>query len=119
MSASLDSASDWNFRVQEQRLVVVKTKNDKIRKAAVLDTLSGLMFAIEIPNEVAVEDLIVDKEVFANLKVYTLKDASGVEEDFVGFFKDLDINQTMENFIRAYWVYPGKIRFELIEAEEP
>jgi hypothetical protein len=119
MSASLDSASNWNFRVFEKRLIVVKTKNENVRKAAVLDTLTGLMFAVEASSEVSMQDLAVDKEYFADLKIYTSKDSSGADKDFLGFFNDLDVNQNVENFIRAYWVYPGKIRFELTEIEEP
>jgi hypothetical protein len=118
MSASSDVASDWNFRVQEQRLIAVKTKNEKVRKAAVLDTLSGLMFAVDISSELAIEDLVVDKEYFADLKVYTSKNVDGVDKDLIGFFEALDVNQSMENFIRAYWLYPAKIKFEILGVEE-
>ena len=47
MSASLDLESDWNFRVFDKRLVVVKTKNESVRKVAVLDVLTNLMFAVD------------------------------------------------------------------------
>ena len=119
MSASLDVESDWNFRVFDKRLVVAKTKNESIRKAAVLDVLTSLMFTVEVPERVPMGELILEKEYLADLRVYTSKNIEGVEEDFVNFFEALDIDQSIEDFIKAYWVYPSKIRFELIDVEEP
>jgi hypothetical protein len=40
-----------------------------------------------------------------------------VATDFVEFFEVLDVDQTAEDFIKAYWLYPSYIRFELVEAE--
>ncbi len=119
MSASLDKASDWNFRVFEKRLIVVKTKIESVRKAAVLDVLTNLTFGVEVPDGILMQKLNVDEQYLANLRVYTSKDVTGVDSDFIDFFETLDIDQNIEDFIRAYWVYPSKIRFELIDLEEP
>jgi hypothetical protein len=119
MSASWDIASDWNFRVFDKRLLVVKTKNESVRKVAVLDVLTNLTFAVELPETISIQELIVDKEYLADLRVYTAKNVEGVDRDFVNFFEALDIDQSIEDFIKAYWVYPSKIRFELEDIEEP
>jgi hypothetical protein len=119
MSASWDIASDWNFRVFDKRLVVVKTKNESVRKVAVLDVLTNLMFAVELPDTISMQELSVEKEYLADLRVYTAKNVEGVDKDFVNFFEALDIDQSIEDFIKAYWVYPSKIRFELVGIEEP
>jgi hypothetical protein len=119
MSASRDIASDWNFRVFDKRLIVVKTKNESVRKVAVLDVLTDLTFAIEVPGTISMQQLSVEKEYLANLRVYTAKNVEGVDKDFVNFFEALDIDQSIEDFIKAYWVYPSKISFELVDIEEP
>jgi hypothetical protein len=119
MSASWDIASDWNFRVFDKRLIVVKTKNESVHKVAVLDVLTNLMFAVEVPDTISMQELSVEKEYLANLRVYTAKNVEGVDRDFVNFFEALDIDQSIEDFIKAYWVYPSKIRFELEDIEEP
>jgi hypothetical protein len=63
---------------------------------------------------------VFDKRlIVVNLRVYTAKSVEGVEGDFVNFFEALDIDQSIEDFIKAYWVYPSKIRFELVDIEEP
>ena len=119
MSASLDTESDWNFRVFDKRLIVVKTKNESVRKIAVLDVLTNLMFVVEVPEMVSMGELGDENEYLANLRVYTSKNLEGVEGDFLNFFEVVDIDQNIEDFIRAYWIYPSKIRFELIDLEEP
>jgi len=119
MSASLDIESDWNFRVFDKRLVVVKAKNDGARKVAVLDVLTNLPFAVEVPDMISMQELSVGKEYLANFRVYTSKNLEGVDEDFINFFEALDVDQSIEDFIKAYWIYPSKIRFELIDVEEP
>ena len=63
LSASLNRQANWNYRKTEQRLVVIKTKNQKVRKAAALDILTNLPFAIEIPENISMEDLQAEKEV--------------------------------------------------------
>ena len=119
MSASLDMESDWNFRVFDKRLVVVKAKNDEVRKIAVLDVLTNVPFAVEVPEIVSMQELVVGNEHLANLRVYTSKNVEGVDKEFTNFFEALDIDQSIEDFIKAYWIYPSKIRFELIDIEEP
>ena len=119
MSASLDVASDWNFRVLDKRLIIVKTKNDNARKAAVLDVLTNIPFTIEVPNMLSIQELRVHQNFLANLRVYTSKNLEGIDKDFTDFFEALDIDQNIEDFIKAYWIYPTKIRFELTELEEP
>jgi len=119
MSASLDVESNWNFRVFDKRLVVVKAKNDGARKIAVLDVLTTLSFASEVPDRISMQELNVGTEYLANLRVYTSKSLEEVNEDFINFFEDLDVDQSIEDFIKAYWIYPSKIRFELIDVEEP
>jgi len=119
MSASLDVATDWNFRVFDKRLIVVKGKNENARKAAVLDVLTNIPFTIEVPDMVSMEELKVDQNFLANLRVYTSKNLEGVDKNFTDFFEALDIDQSIEDFIKAYWIYPSKIRFELIDVEEP
>jgi hypothetical protein len=121
MSASLDNVGSkvWNFRVQDKRLIVVKTKNESVRKAAVLDVLSNLAFAVEVSGELSFEDLKISGEYLATLKVYTSKNLDGIDKEFYNFFDAVDIDQAIEDFIKAYWVYPSKIRFQLAEVEEP
>ena len=68
---------------------------------------------------ISMQELSVGKEYLANLRVYTSKNLEGVDGDFIDFFEDLDVDQSIEDFIKAYWIYPSKIRFELIDVEEP
>jgi hypothetical protein len=119
LSATLNEDTSWNFRVSDQRLIVIKTKNEKVHKAAALDILTNLPFAITIPENISIENLEQEKEYLAHLKVYTSKNLQGIDKDFVNFFEALDIDQAIEDFIKAYWIYPDKIKFELIEVEEP
>jgi hypothetical protein len=118
MTTSLDFTSNWNFRVFDKRLIVVKAKNDRVRKIAVLDVLTNLPFAVEVPELVSMQELTNSKEYLANLRVYTSKNMEGIDKDFIGFFEAIDIDQNIEDFIKAYWIYPDKIRFELVEVEE-
>ncbi len=119
MSTSSDLGTDWNFRVFDKRLIVVKTKNESVRKVAVLDVLTNLMFAVEVPDVISMNELGGDKEYLANLRVHTAKNFDSVDKDFIDFFEVLDVDQSIEDFIKAYWIYPSKIRFELVEIEEP
>jgi hypothetical protein len=119
LSASLNQETDWNFRKTDQRLIVIKTKNANIHKAAALDALTNLTFALEVLENIPMESLQLEKEYLTQLKVYTSKSLEGIDKEFFNFFNALDIDQDMENFIKAYWVYPSKLRFELIEVEEP
>ena len=109
---------DWNFRVTEQRLIVIKTINTRIHKAAVSDILTNVSFALNIHPVYPIEKLEIGKEYLARLNVFTSKNLNGIDKDFISFFETVDVNQSIEDFIRAYWVYPTKIRFDLIEVEE-
>ena len=71
MTATSNLDRDWNFRIFEKRLVIIKTKNDNARKVAVLDVLTNLMFAVEVPEAISIQELGVEKEYLVNLKVYT------------------------------------------------
>jgi hypothetical protein len=119
LSASLNQETDWNFRKTDQRLIAIKTKNAIIHKAAALDVLTNLSFALEAPENIPMENLQLEKEYLAQINVYTSKSLEGIDKEFFNFFDALDIDQDIENFIKAYWVYPTKIRFELVEVEEP
>lgn len=120
MSASLgQDREQWNFRLTTQRLIVVKTVAANVRKAAVLDVFTNLSIALNIPETFAMETFQVDNQYLASFKVYTSKDLKGVDSEFVNFFGALDVDQSIEDFIKAYWVYPSKIWFELVEVEEP
>jgi hypothetical protein len=119
LSAALSQKTDWNYRVVEYRLIRVKTKNEAARRVAVVDILTNLPIALNVAPDLPMEKLQTGKEYLANINVYTSKDARGVSKDFQSFFQALDVNQGIEDFIKAYWVYPGKIRFLLTDAEEP
>ena len=122
LSSTLDSdkkEKEWNFRITSQRLVLIKTKNAQIRKAAAIDVQTNLSFALNIPQDYDFDSLQTDKQYYATFKVYTSSDLQGVDSDFTNFFEALDVDQTPEDFIKAYWVYPAKVRFELQEVEEP
>jgi hypothetical protein len=122
LSASLNIESDWNFRVLEKRLVVVKTIAENIGKVAVLDVSSNVMFTVEVKENVSatpISQLTAGKEYLFNIRVLTSKNLDDVKEDAISFFEAVDIEQSMDDFIKAYWLYPSKIRFQLVEAEEP
>ncbi|HEX7483146.1 MAG TPA: hypothetical protein VF350_06740 [Candidatus Bathyarchaeia archaeon] len=119
MSATLNQDTNWNYRKTDQRLIVIKTKNENVRKAATLDVLTNLTFAVNVPENISMESLIPEKEYLAQLKVYTSKSLEGIDKEFINFFDALDVDQALEDFIKAYWIYPSKIRFELIDLEEP
>ena len=93
--------------------------NQDVRKVSVVDVLTGLPLPLNVPTEIPMEAIELEKDYLATLKVYTLKNAEGVKSDFVEFFEVLDVDQTVEDFINAYWLYPNYIRFELVEVESP
>ena len=49
----------------------------------------------------------VGKAYFVTFKVYTLKKAPDVSSDFVEFFQNVDVDQSVEDFIKAYWLFPS------------
>jgi hypothetical protein len=119
LPGSLNQDINWNYRKIEQRLIVIKTKNEKVRKTAALDVLTNLFVTIDVPENINMTELQPEKEFLAQLKVYTSKNLDGIDKEFVEFFDTLDIDQAIEDFIKAYWIYPNKISFELAEIEEP
>jgi hypothetical protein len=74
---------------------------------------------MDTPEVTPMKDLHLEKEYLAQLRVFTLKSLQGIDKEFFNFFDALDVDQAMEDFIKAYSVYPSKIRFELVEVEEP
>ena len=57
-----------------------------VRKVAVLDVLTNLMFAVEVPDMISMKGLDVDKEYLADLKVYTSKNVGECRGGFYRFF---------------------------------
>ena len=57
------------------------------------------------------------KTYFASFKVYTLKDVKDAGSDFVDFFTAVDVDQSIEDFLKTYWLFPNYIKFELTEIE--
>jgi hypothetical protein len=106
---------DWNYRIIATRPILIKAKNDGMRKAVAIDLLVNLPFAFEFSEKVSTKTIEVEKRFSATLKVYTSKNVGGVENEFVEFFEVLDVDQSFENFVKAYWMYPNYITFELIE----
>jgi hypothetical protein len=119
LSATLDEDTEWNYRIFDQRLILVKTKNEDQHKLGALDVLTNLPIAINVAPSIPMEKMQAEKEYLAHMNVYTTKDVSGVDKEYLSFFEALDINQNIEDFIKAYWIYPTKIRFRLTEVEEP
>lgn len=116
---SRPDSAEWNYRVTDRRLVIVKAKNVNARKMAVMDVLTNLPFAIEAQEREDLENISTEKEYLVDLKVYTSTKVGEVDSEFVNFFEVLDVDQKIEDFINAYWIYPSKIRFELADIEEP
>jgi hypothetical protein len=117
LSTTHNEASDWNYRTTEQRQIQIKAKNDRVRKVSVIDMASNLPFPVEPVADFPLESLEPEKGYFATLKIYTSKNLQKVDAGMIEFFEALDVNQTAEDFIKAYWLYPTLIRFELVEAE--
>ncbi len=118
LSTSPELQSKWSFRIEASRQIVVKAKNNNnVRKVSVVDILTNAPFPLEAPKDFPLESLEVQKKYYVTFKVYTLKDVKDVAADFVEFFEAVDVDQSVEDFLKAYWLYPSYIRFELVEAE--
>jgi len=117
LDVSSENRSDWVYRIFDRRTISVKAKNEEVRKIAAIDLMTNLPFGIEVPEEVPLADVEVEKGYFASLKVYTARDIKGVSADSVEFLKVVDTDQSIEDFIKFYWLYPKLIKFELVEAE--
>jgi hypothetical protein len=109
--------NEWVFRIFNRRLLTVKAKNEQVRKISVLDSATSIPFAIDVPKDVSMENVELEKTYFISMNVYTAKNVPNVEPEFVEFFEVLDVDQTAEDFIKAYWAYPKLIKFEFVEAE--
>jgi hypothetical protein len=96
---------------------MVKAKNSEVRKVSVVDVLTNAPFPLEVPADFPLESLDLQQGYYATFKVYTMKNVKDVGSDFVEFFAEVDVDQSVEDFIKAYWLYPNYIRFELVEAE--
>ena len=117
MSVSAENRIDWVYRIFDRRTVEVKAKNEQVRKIAAIDLLTSLPFGIEVPVYVSFKNVEIEKAYHASLKVYTARDIQGVPADTKEFFEVLDVDQSIEDFIKAYWLYPKLIKFELTEVE--
>lgn len=114
---SSEANNDWVYRIFDRRSISVKGKNEQVRKIAAVDLLMNVPFSIEIPQNGPFEDIEIGKTYFVSLKVYTARETAGVPPESVDFFTVLDVDQSMEDFIKAFWLYPKLIKFELLEAE--
>ncbi len=117
LSASPELHGEWNYRIIASRQIIVKGKNPQVRKVSAMDVLTKTPFPIEVPRDFSLDILEIEKGYFATFKVYTLKNVKDVTAEFVEFFEAIDIDQSIEDFIKAYWLYPNHIKFELTEAE--
>jgi len=107
----------WNFRILATRPILVKAKNDHLRKAVAIDLIVDLPFAFEVAKDVSIEKVEVEKRFSAMFKVYTSKNFEDVDSEHVEFFAVLDVDQKFEDFVKAYWMYPNHIAFEVAEIE--
>lgn len=107
----------WNYRKMDERVVRMKGTNIHDRKAVAVDVLTNVSIKIEVPKEISLECLEPEKEYYANLEVYTSQNFKEIDTDFIEFFEQVDVDQNMEDFIRAYLFYPDKIRFEAATIE--
>ncbi len=82
-----------------------------------MDVLKGLPVVFMVSDDVSVEAIEVEKKYDATISVYTVKDTGGVAKEYLGFFEVLDVDQSFEDFVKAYWMYPDRIMFELTSAE--
>ena len=117
MSAAHNKETKWNYRITEQRQIQVKAKSNNVRKVSVIDISTNLPFPIEPAENIPLSSLELEKGYFATLKIYTSKNVANVDKNMIEFFEAVDVNQTAEDFIKAYWLYPTLIRFELVEVE--
>lgn len=117
MPNSSENKTDWVFRKSDRISVYIKAKNAQVRKLAAIDLSTNLPFGIDVPENVSVESVEVEKAYLAALKVYTARNVVDVAPEYIEFFKVLDVDQIAEDFIKAYWIYPKYIKFELVEVE--
>ena len=116
LTASKNEA-DWVFRIFDRRPISIKAKNEQVRKIAAVDVATNMPFGLDVPLGVPLEQVEVEKAYTVRFKVYTARNAADVAPDYVEFFRVLDVDQAAEDFIKAYWMYPKYIKFELVELE--
>ena len=117
MSVSSTKSIDWIYRIFDRRTISVKAKNEEVHKIAAVDLLTNLPFGIDVSKNLSTDNVEIEKAYFASLKVYTARNISDVPATAVEFFEVLDVDQSIEDFIKMYWLYPKLIKFELVEAE--
>ncbi len=117
LSGSPESVNDWVYRIFDRRTVAVKAKNEQVGKIAVVDLQTNVPFAIEVPKDVSLDKVGIERSYYVSMRVYTARNVEGVPPGSVEFFTVLDVDQSMEDFIKAYWLYPKLIKFELVELE--
>jgi hypothetical protein len=117
LSVSSENSIDWVFRIFDRRTISVRAKNEQVNKLAAVDLLTNLPFGADVSKNVSLDNVEIEKAYFASLRVYTARNVTGVLADAVEFFEVLDVDQSMEDFIKMYWLYPKLIKFELVEAE--
>ena len=118
LSASSQNKLDWIYRIFDRRTISIKAKNEEARKIAAIDVLTNLPLSIEVSKDLPLENVEVEKSYFASLKVYTFRNIQGIAPEHVDFLEAVDVDQPMEDFIKAYSIYPKLIKFELVEAEQ-
>jgi hypothetical protein len=117
LSVFANDTNEWVYRLFDRRTITVKAKNEEVRKIAAIDVMTRTPFGIEIPENVPIVKVEIEKSYYASLKVYTARKTEGIAADYVNFFKILDVDQSIEDFLKAYWQYPKLIKFELTEIE--
>lgn len=70
-----------------------------------------------VPENVPFEPIEIEKEYLASFNVYTLRSSEGVDEGYIEFFEVLDVDQSIDDFIKVFWTYPSHIKFVLTEIE--
>jgi hypothetical protein len=108
--------AEWNYRIIATRTILIKAKNDQMRKAVAVDLSANLPFAFGFP-EVPTEKIEVEKKSLATLKVFTSKNVQDVDSEFIEFFEVLDVDQSFEDFVKAYQKYPNHVAFEITQIE--
>ena len=117
MPVSSEKVTDWVYRIFDRRPVLIKSKNEQVRKIAAIDLSTNLPFGVDVPENVSLANVAVEKAYLAALKIYTARNVEGVTTEYMEFFEVLDVDQSAEDFIKAYWLYPKYVRFELVELE--
>ena len=79
--------------------------------------MTSLPFGIDVLPDVSLADIAVGETYNVRIKVYTSSNLQGVAPEHMDFFEVLDVDHTVEDFIKACWLYPKLIKFELVEIE--